>query len=583
MTIDDPAAPAAPATCRQSARLLGADVILRAFEAEGVELCFGMPGGAILPLYDAIARGTTVRHVLARHEQGAGHMAEGYARASGKVGVVLATSGPGATNLVTPIADAMMDSTPLVCVTGQVRSGLIGTDAFQECDIIGVTLPLVKHSWQVRDVAELAGTLRVAFHVARSGRPGPVLVDVPRDVQEAPVEFVWPRLAKLPGLEVRPAVDAEAVTAVARALEVAKRPVLYVGGGAVNAEAGGAVRALADRARTPVVTTLMAKGAIPESHDLFFGWPGMHGARWANLALRHADLVLAVGARFDDRVTGRLDQFAPSAVVAHYDVDRYEIGKLRRADLPVLGPLRAALIRTTAELRHAPQTESWLAQLRAWRERHPLRYDTTARTLKPQCALERLMAIVRELGVDNALWTTGVGQHQMWAMQHLRCEHPRSFITSGGHGTMGFGLPAAIGARAARPDSTVICVDGDGSFQMTAQELATAVAEDLPVVCVIINNGGLGMVRQWQTMFYDQRLSHVDLSHSADLAAVARGFGAVGLTARTEDELDAALRKALECDRAAVVDVRVDCEELCYPMIQPGAASVDMIEWQTDH
>jgi len=555
----------------------GADTILRTFEAEGVEVCFGIPGGAVLPLYDAIARGTTVRHVLARHEQGAGHMAEGYARASGRVGVTIATSGPGATNLVTPIANAMMDSTPLVCVTGQVRTAAIGTDAFQECDIVGVTVPLVKHSWQVRDAAELADVLHEAFALARGGRPGPVLVDVPRDVQEAPAGVAGsvPRafVERLP----ERAPDAAAVAAVARAIEAAERPVLYVGGGVVHAEAAAELRALAERARIPVVTTLMAKGAFPESHELFFGWPGMHGARWANLAIDGADLVLAVGARFDDRVTGRLDAFARAATIAHFDVDPYELGKVRHAELPVVGPLRPALAGVRAALRGAPRTDAWLDRLRAWRARHPLRYDEAAATLKPQRALELLDAALRDR--PDVVWSTGVGQHQMWAMQYLRCERPRSFLTSGGHGTMGFGLPAAIGARAARPDATVVCVDGDGSFQMTPQELATAVAEGLPVIVVILNNGGLGMVHQWQTMFYEQRLSHVDLARPADLALVARGFGALGLTVRSEAELAPALDEALACGRAAVLDVHVERGEACYPMIVPGAPAAEMLEW----
>jgi acetolactate synthase I/II/III large subunit len=562
----------------QTDRANGADAILRALEAEGVEVCFGIPGGAVLPLYDAIARGTTVRHVLARHEQGAGHMAEGYARASGEVGVVFATSGPGATNLVTPIANAAADSTALVCVTGQVSSALIGTDAFQECDIVSVVRPLVKGAWQVRDPGRLTETLHEAFTLARSGRPGPVLVDVPRDVQEAQVP-----MAPAPGARLRtpdPAPDPAAVAAVVRAIEAAERPVLYVGGGVVNAGATDALRALAERARIPVVATLMAKGALPESHELFFGWPGMHGPRWANLALDRADLVLAIGARFDDRVTGRLDRFAPAARVAHFDVDPREIGKLRAVDLPVAGSLRTALEQTCAGLGAAPATDRWLAQLRAWRAAHPMAYDERAATLKPQRVMERIGMALRDR--DDVVFTTGVGQHQMWAMQRLHCERPRSFLTSGGHGTMGFGLPAAIGAQAARPGAAVVCVDGDGSFAMTAQELATAVDEQLPVVVVIVDNGGLGMVRQWQTAFYERRLSAVDLTGGTDCAAVARGFGAAAWTVRDERELDAALAAALACGRPAVLDVHVDPGEPCLPMIPPGAAAVDMIEWQGD-
>ncbi|ADB51770.1 biosynthetic-type acetolactate synthase large subunit [Conexibacter woesei] len=613
--LHDAAPTTAPPAPAAEQRMLGADVVLRAFEAEGVRVCFGIPGGAVLPLYDAIARGTSVRHVLARHEQGAGHMAEAYARVSGEPGVVLATSGPGATNLVTPIANAQMDSTALVCVTGQVRTALIGTQAFQECDIVSVVRPLVKGAWLVRDVAELAGTLRAAFALARAGRPGPVLVDVPRDVQEAEVAFAWPPVAALPphapaaaappaaappaaappaaavplpvGAQARtpatrtPALDPRQPLAVARAIERAARPVLYAGGGVVNADAGEELRALAEHARIPVVTTLMGKGALPESHELFCGWPGMHGTKAANWTLNRADLVIAVGARFDDRVTGRLDAFAPAATVAHFDVDPGEIGKLRHAELPVLGPLRDALARTLAAIADPPDTTAWREQVRAWRARFPLRYDTAPRAgapLKPQRVLERLDAALRARP-EEVVWTTGVGQHQMWAMQYLGCERPRSFVTSGGHGTMGFGLPAAVGARAARPDATVVCVDGDGSFQMTAQELATAVAAELPVVVVIVNNGGLGMVHQWQTMFYERRLSAVDLSEPTDCAQVARGFGAAAWTVTTEAEFDAALAQALDCGRAAVLDVHVEVGEACFPMIPPGAAAVDMVEW----
>ncbi|HET7119747.1 MAG TPA: biosynthetic-type acetolactate synthase large subunit [Solirubrobacterales bacterium] len=554
---------------------LGADVVLRVCEEEGVEVCFGMPGGAILPLYDAIARGTSLRHVLVRHEQGAGHMAEGYARAAGTVGVAFATSGPGATNLVTPIANAAMDSTPLVCVTGQVATASIGTDAFQECDIVGVTQPLVKRSWQVTEPDELAAVMREAFRCARGGRPGPVLVDVPRDVQSAPAAYS----PAPPAPPEPPAVTAEEATVreLAAAIGVARRPILYVGGGTVNAGATAELRALAELARIPVVTTLMAKGAIPETHELCFGCPGMHGGKWANWALNLADLVIAVGARFDDRVTGRVEEFAPAAKVAHLDIDPREIGKVRHADYPLLGPLPDSLARVLAALDGPAASATWLAQLRQWRQRFPLRYDEGSPELKPQRVLQRLGEVLA--GREDVIWTTGVGQHQMWAMQYVECERPRSFITSGGHGTMGFGLPAAIGARAARPGATVVCVDGDGSFQMTAQELATAVAEELPVVVVILDNGGLGMVRQWQTMFYDERRSQERLGGAVDCAAVARGFGALGFTVASEAAFDRALAEALASGRPAVIDVLISPDERLYPMIEPGAAAVDVLEF----
>jgi acetolactate synthase I/II/III large subunit len=557
----------------------GADVILRVLEEEGVEVCFGIPGGAILPLYDSFARGTTIRHVLARHEQGAGHMAEGYARASGKVGVAIATSGPGATNLVTPIANAAMDSTPLLCVTGQVSRESIGTDAFQECDIVGVTRPLVKRSWLVDDAADLAGVMREALHCARSRRPGPVLVDVPRDVQEAEVGTAA-GAGRFAPAEPPPLAPEDAVLAVARAIEGASRPILYAGGGAVNAGAGAALTALAEEARLPVVSTLMAKGAISERHELSFGCPGMHGGKWANWALNMADLVIAVGARFDDRVTGRLEEFAPVAKVAHLDLDPRELGKVRHPDYPVLGQLPDSLRRLRAALRAPAPSEAWIAQLRDWRKRFPLRYGEGHGELKPQRVLERLDELLRDR--SDVIWTTGVGQHQMWAMQYLTCPRPRSFITSGGHGTMGFGLPAAIGARVARPQATVVCVDGDGSFQMTAQELATAVEEDLPIVVVVINNGGLGMVRQWQTMFYDGRVSGVDLAGSTDCNIVARGFGAAAFTVRTEPELERALAEALAARRPSVLDVHVAPDEVLLPMIKPGCAAVDVLEYGSD-
>jgi acetolactate synthase I/II/III large subunit len=563
----------------------GADAILRSLEAEEVDVAFGLPGGAVLPTYDAFARGTTVRHVLARHEQGAGHMAEGYARASGRVGVAIATSGPGATNLVTPIADAWMDSTPLVCVTGQVRSHLIGTDAFQECDITGITIPIVKHSWLVQDVDELPHVMKAAFHVARTGRCGPVLVDVPRDVQEAMLDFEYPDAVDLPGWKPPQKGHHRQIARAAHALATAEKPVLYVGGGTLNAEACDELRTLAEVGRLPVVTTLMGKGAFPETHELHFGWPGMHGPKWSNWAMNKCDLLVAVGARFDDRVTGKLAAFAPGASVVHLDIDSAEISKLRQADIPVVGPLKQVLAGLTEELRAlhgsgaaATRTEPWLRQLSAWREEFPLRYSPDGDTLKPQLVLETLQGLTAER--DDVVWTTGVGQHQMWAMQYLLCDRPRSFITSGGLGTMGYGVPAAIGAKAARPDATVVCVDGDGCFQMTSQELATSVLEGLPIVVVIVNNGYLGMVRQWQDMFFDERQSQIHLTqHLPDYARLAEAYGGVGFTVEREDELEGVLEEALACGRTAVVDARVDAREQCFPMIPAGAAALDLVEF----
>ena len=563
-------------------KMTGGDAILRSLEAEGVDIMFGIPGGAIMPTYDAMARGTTVRHVLARHEQGAGHMAQGYARACGRTGVAIATSGPGATNLVTPIADAWMDSTPLVCITGQVRSNLIGTDAFQECDITGITMPIVKHSWLVSDVREIAATMRAAFHVAKTGRCGPVLVDVPRDLQEATLDFTYPTEVDLPGWRPPSKVHPLQIREAARAIAHARKPVLYVGGGTLNGDACGELRRLAETGTLPVVTTLMGKSAFPETHDLHFGWPGMHGAKWSNLAMNTCDVLVAIGARFDDRVTGKLAAFAPGATIVHLDIDPAEISKLRNADIPVVGPLATAVGELADAVgaqraEGAPVPDAWLDQLRAWRDEFPLRYDTSDEWLKPQQVVQ---AVQRLTAGTDTIVTTGVGQHQMWAMQYVVSERPRSFITSGGLGTMGYGIPAAIGAKAARPDATVVCVDGDGCFQMTAQELATAVLEDLPIVVVLLNNAHLGMVTQWQDMFFDGRRSHVHLTAQVpDYARLAEAYGGLGMVVTDERELDTALEEALASGRTAVVDCRVDPAEQVFPMIPAGAAALDMLEY----
>jgi acetolactate synthase-1/2/3 large subunit len=564
-------------------KITGGDAILRSLEAEGVEVMFGIPGGAIMPTYDAMARGTTVRHVLARHEQGAGHMAEGYARASGRVGVAIATSGPGATNLVTPIADAWMDSTPLVCITGQVRSSLIGTDAFQECDITGITMPIVKHSWLVQDAEEIGAVMKAAFHVARTGRCGPVLVDIPRDVQEALVDFSYPETVDLPGWKPPAKVHPLQIRDAGKALAHARKPVLYVGGGTLNGNATVELLELAEAGSLPVITTLMGKGAFPETHELHFGWPGMHGPKWSNLAMNTCDVLVAIGARFDDRVTGKLSAFAPGATIVHLDIDPAEISKLRDADIPVVGPLAKALSALAGEVaRHradgVPAPDAWLEQIRSWRDEFPLRYGTSEEWLKPQQVVQALQRLTA--GTD-VIVTTGVGQHQMWAMQYLVTERPRCFITSGGLGTMGYGIPAAIGAKAARPEATVVCVDGDGCFQMTAQELVTAVLDDLPIVVVLVNNGYLGMVTQWQDMFFDGRRSHVHLTAQVpDYAKLAEAYGGVGMVVTSEAELEPALEEALASGRTVVVDCRVDPAEQCFPMIPAGAAALDMLEYE---
>ncbi len=564
-------------------RMLGSDAILRCLEAEGVDVMFGIPGGAILPTYDAIARGTSVRHILARHEQGAGHMAEGYARASGRPGVAIATSGPGATNLVTPIADAWMDSTPLVAITGQVSSKLIGTDAFQETDATGITMPIVKHSWLVQDVRDLPHAMKAAFHVAQSGRPGPVLVDIAKDAQEAEFDFTYPTDVDLPGWKPPTKVHERQVREAAKAIAEARQPIIYAGGGVLNGNASAELLELVEAGNLPAVVTLMGKGALPDSHRLNYGHPGMHGSKYANWALNKSDLIIAVGVRFDDRVTGKVSAFAPGAKVIHFDIDAAEVGKIRDAEIPVVGPLKLALAQLTPEVkrleneRPADRT-AWLNQLEEWRARYPYKYRKTSGILKPQTVIETLRDLAGER-TEDVIWTTGVGQHQMWAMQYLQCEKPRSFITSGGLGTMGFGVPAAVGAKAARPDATVVCIDGDGCFQMTNQELTAAALEGLPIVVVICNNGWLGMVRQWQELFYAERYAETHLTKQVpDYAQLAEALGAAGFTVDNEDDLESTLRAAMDSGRTAVVDARVDPDENCYPMVPSGAAAIDTIE-----
>jgi acetolactate synthase-1/2/3 large subunit len=567
----------------------GADAIIRSLEAEGVDVCFGIPGGMILDTYDAlyraIANGSKLRHVLARHEQGAGHMAEGYARASGKVGVAIATSGPGTTNLVTPIADAWMDSTPLVCITGQVPSTKIGTDAFQETNATGITLPIVKHSWLVLKADEIPATIKAAFHVARTGRCGPVLVDIAKDAQIGEFDFSYPEQVDLPGWNPPSKVNHRQIAAAARAILDADKPILYVGGGVINGEATAELLELAELMSIPVVTTLTAKGGFPDSHPLMVGHPGMHGMKYANLALNRADLMIAVGTRFDDRVTGNVAAFAPNAKVVHFEVDAAEIGKIREAQIPICAPLKPALARLVAELRKQMPDDreaptDWLNRIAEWKEEFPLRYEH-GEGIRPQEVLEAVRDATE--GRDDIVWTTGVGQHQMWAMQYLKCEQPRSFITSGGLGTMGFGVPSAVGAKAARQDATVICIDGDGCFQMTGKEIITAAIHGLPIITVVIRNGYLGMVRQWQEMFYGERFSQTDLSGPLpDFQKLAEAYGALPIKVEEIDALAPALEQAIAENaggRSVFVEVLCNEEEKVFPMIPAGASAADIIEF----
>jgi acetolactate synthase-1/2/3 large subunit len=563
-------------------RYSGARTLLKALEGEGVEVIFGIPGGASMPIYDPLVDESSIRHILCRHEQGAGHAAEGYAWATGKPGVCMATSGPGGTNLVTPIADAKMDSVPLVAITGQVPTPVVGNDAFQEADITGITMPITKHNFLVKDADDIVETVREAFHIATTGRPGPVLIDLPKDVLINETDWHWPDRVKMPGYKPTTKGNQRQIVEAVKMILAAERPVLYVGGGVIKADASTELYDLATTGQLPIVTTLMARGAFPDSHDLCFGMPGMHGNYTAVTAMQKADLLVALGARFDDRVTGKLAAFAPNAKIVHVDIDPAEIGKNRAADVPIVGDCRDVIGKMAAELasrqeeRGVPDRGAWLGQLREWRERFPYRYDQQpGGPLKPQYAVERL----RALADDDTILVSGVGQHQMYASQHWRFEKPRQWINSGGLGTMGFAVPAAMGAKVGRPDARVVAIDGDGCFQMTAQELATSTTEDIPFITAILNNGYLGMVRQWQELFFDQRYSGVYLNADVpDYVKLAEAYGAVGLKVETADEVDAAIEKAYSItDRSVVIDFRVDPSEGVFPMVPAGGSNDDII------
>ncbi|HEX6131781.1 MAG TPA: acetolactate synthase large subunit, partial [Actinomycetota bacterium] len=546
------------------------------------EVIFGIPGGASMPIYDPLVDGSSIRHILCRHEQGAGHAAEGYAWATGKPGVCMATSGPGGTNLVTPIADAKMDSVPLVAITGQVPTPVVGNDAFQEADITGITMPITKHNFLVKDPADVVETVREAFHIATTGRPGPVLIDLPKDVLIGETAWRWPERVSLPGYKPTTRGNQRQIVEAAKMILASERPVLYVGGGVIKADASAELFELATTGRLPIVTTLMARGAFPDSHELCLGMPGMHGNYTAVTAIQRADLLVALGARFDDRVTGKLAAFAPHAKVIHVDVDPAEIGKNRAADVPIVGDARDVIAKLAAEVAKRqgeagpPDRAAWLGQLAEWQRRYPYRYDQQPDgPIKPQYAVERLRAHAD----DDTILVAGVGQHQMYASQFWRFERPRHWINSGGLGTMGFAVPAAMGAKVGRPDARVVAIDGDGCFQMTAQELATSATERIPFVTAILNNGYLGMVRQWQELFFDQRYSGVYLDPDVpDYVKLAEAYGAVGLRVESPEEVDAAIEKAYSIgDRSVVIDVRVDPAEGVFPMIPAGAANDDII------
>ncbi|GAA1913673.1 acetolactate synthase large subunit [Streptomyces sodiiphilus] len=590
-----PRAPRGGAQPAPVEHLTGAQSLIRSLEAVGADTVFGIPGGAILPAYDPMMDSTAVRHILVRHEQGAGHAATGYAQATGKVGVCMATSGPGATNLVTPIADAHMDSVPLVAITGQVSSKAIGTDAFQEADICGITMPVTKHNFLVTDPADIPRTIAEAFHIAATGRPGPVLVDIAKDALQAQTTFSWPPSHDLPGYRPVSRPHAKQIREAARLLDESSRPVLYAGGGVLKAGGAAELLALAELTGAPVTTTLMGLGAFPDSHPQHLGMPGMHGTVAAVTALQKADLIVALGARFDDRVTGKLESFAPHAKVVHADIDPAEIGKNRVADVPIVGDVKEVMTDLAAVLRaeradgRSGDYSAWWQLLERWRKTYPLGYDLPQDgSLSPQQVIER----IGQLAPENTVYTAGVGQHQMWAAHYLTFERPGTWLNSGGLGTMGYAVPAAVGAKAGRPDATVWAIDGDGCFQMTNQELVTAALNNLPVKVAIINNGALGMVRQWQTLFYNQRYSNTVLrdgpdadgqacntgTRVPDFVRLAEAMGCVGLRCEHPGQLDEVIARANAInDRPVVVDFIVHEDAMVWPMVAAGTSNDEVM------
>jgi len=592
MTADSVSAvPRPPAAKTAAPEISGAEAVVRTLELLGVTDVFGLPGGAILPVYDPLMSATKLRHILVRHEQGAGHAAEGYASSSGKVGVCIATSGPGATNLVTAIADAYMDSVPMLAITGQVFSTLMGTDAFQEADIVGITMPITKHSFLVKDASEIPGAIAAAYEIASTGRPGPVLVDITKDAQQAMAPFVWPPKYELPGYRPVTKAHGKQIQAAAALLAEAKKPVLYVGGGVVRGRAAAELLDLAETTGAPVVTTLMARGAFPDSHQQHLGMPGMHGTVPAVLALQEADLLVSLGARFDDRVTGKAALFAPNAKVVHVDIDPAEISKIRTADVPIVGDVRDVLIDLETAYRSAigdgkPDIEEWWSYLDGLRKEFPLGFaPTTDGLLAPQYVIQR----IGELTGPEGIYAAGVGQHQMWAAQFIKYERPNAWLNSGGAGTMGYSVPAAMGAKVAEPDRPVWAIDGDGCFQMTNQELATCTINNIPIKVAIINNSSLGMVRQWQTLFYDGRHSNTDLNtgHGTvripDFVKLAEAYGCLAIRVEKEDEVDAAIKLALETtDRPVVIDFVVSADSMVWPMVPQGVSN-SYVQYARDH
>ena len=567
-------------TAKQGQQMNGAQAVVASLEAEGVDLIFGYPGGQAIKIYDALYDSKQLHHVLARHEQGAVHEADGYARATGKVGVVIVTSGPGATNTVTGIATAYMDSVPLVVVTGQVPRGVIGTDSFQESDIVGITMPVVKHSFLVQSTEELTTTFREAFHIASSGRPGPVLIDIPSDILSEQMTFEYPDEVNIPSYRPTYRGNAKQIRAAVQRIKRAERPVLYVGGGVVTSDATDELVKLADALQLPVVTTLMGKGAFPASNALNFGPVGMHGSKYANLAMTESDLIICCGARFSDRVTGKVSQFAPHAEVIHIDIDPAEIGKIREAQIPIVGDLKgvlASINEAIAKNGAEPITGPWIAQINEWKARFPFYQsgmDEVAGTIVPETVMQKLS---EKLDPANSIVVTEVGQHQMWAAQFVDREKPRTFISSGGLGTMGFGFPAAIGAAFGCPGSQVVCVAGDGSFQMNSQEMATAAINGVPVKVLVLDNRALGMVHQWQKLFYGERFSSTELAANPDFVKLADAYSWESRRIDKPEEVDAALDEMLASDKPYLLDVAIPADQNVFPMVAPGSAMSDVL------
>ncbi len=553
-------------------KLTGAKILIEALKREGVEVIFGYPGGQVLPIFDALYD-ADIRFILTRHEQGAAHAADGYSRATGKVGVCLATSGPGATNLTTGIANAYMDSIPMIAITGQVKSFLIGNDAFQEADVTGITRPITKHNYLVKDVKDLAKIIREAFYITSSGRPGPVLIDIPSNIQQQETEFIWPEEIEIRSYKPTYFGHPGQIKKAAKLIASAKKPLIYAGGGIITSGAHHELKKLTEKLNAPITWTLMGIGCFPATHKLSLGMLGMHGTAYANRAIMEADLILAVGARFDDRVTGRLDKFAPYAKIIHIDIDPTSISKNVRVDIPIVGDAKNVLGQLIEDINNLPDTSEWLKTIESWKKKYPLKYQDKKDIIKPQYVVEQIYEATK----GNAIITTEVGQNQMWAAQWYKYDYPRTFISSGGLGTMGFGFPAAMGTKVGKPDSIVFDIAGDGSIQMNIQELATCVYNKINVKVAILNNGYLGMVRQWQELFYKKRYSYTALT-SPDFVKLAESYGAIGIRVTKKEDVRKAIEKAISIDNVVFIDFKVEEEENVFPMVPAGEALNRMIE-----